>query len=276
MHTTLTVLFLHTLAVFCQVVQFIQKHQCFFFRKIIQKGYHIFSVHLFCGRINRNFIYIFQRSLTFRIKAPDRIHLIIPQFDTPRIILCQRIDINDSSTHRKLPRKLYLTGAFIPQLYQLFLQLIQIDHTVTFKMKKSASDLFQRHQEIHTSVDAGNNGHFFLFQKCPDHTHPLPDQKISVYICLKKQKILCRIKIYIFVIESVILIDFLCVALIIRKDQMIWKKPGKSIHQMDLLGLHASGNIENSAVCATALFYFLKLCKTLQRMQKCFHTNLNS
>ena len=54
------------------------------------------------------------------------------------------------------------------------------------------------------------------------------------------------------------------------------KKPGKSIHQMDLLGLHASGNIKNSAVCATALFYFLKLCKTLQRMQKCFHTNLNS
>ena len=62
----------------------------------------------------------------------------------------------------------------------------------------------------------------------------------------------------------------------IRKDQMIWKKPGKSIHQMDLLGLHASGNIENSAVCATALFYSFKLCKTLQRMQKCFHTNLNS
>ena len=276
MHTTLTVLFLHTLAVFCQVVQFIQKYQCFFFRKILQKGYHIFSVHLFCGRINRNFIYIFQRSLTFRIKAPDRIHLIIPQFNTPGIILCQRIDINDSSTHRKLPRKLYLTGAFISQLYQLFLQLIQIDHTVTFKMKKSASDLFQRHQEIHTSVDAGNNGHFFLFQKCPDHTHPLPDQKISVNICLKKQKILCRIKIYIFVIEAVILIDFLCVALIIRKDQMIWKKPGKSIHQMDLLGLHASGNIENSAVCATALFYSFKLCKTLQRMQKCFHTNLNS
>ena len=55
-------------------------------------------------------------------------------------------------------------------------------------MKKSASDLFQRHQEIHTSVDAGNNGHFFLFQKCPDHTHPLPDQKISMNVCLEKIK----------------------------------------------------------------------------------------
>ena len=258
------------------MVQLIQKQQCFFFRKIIQERYHILAVHLFCSRINGDLIYIFQRSLAFCIKTPDGIDLIIPEFNTPWILLRQRIDINDPSPHGKLSRKLHLANPLISQIHQIYFQLIQIDHTVTFKMKKTTFDLFQGHQKIHASVYAGNHRHFFLFQKCPDHTHPLPDQKISVNICLKKQKILCRIKIYIFVIETVILINFLRMPLIIRKNQMIWKKPGKSIHQMDLLGLHASGNCKNSAVCATALFYFVKLCKTLQRLQKCFHTNLNS
>ena len=107
-------------------------------------------------------------------------------------------------------------------------------------MKKTAADFFQRHKKIHTSIYTGDNRNFLLLQKCTDHTHTLPDQQISVNICLKKQQILCRIKIYIFVIETVILIDLFCTAFIICKDQMTWKKPGKAIHQMDFLGLHTS------------------------------------
>ena len=107
-------------------------------------------------------------------------------------------------------------------------------------MKKTTADFFQRHKKIHTSIYTGDNCDFLLLQKCADHTHTLADQQIPVNICLKKQQIFCRIKIYIFVIETVILIDLFCTAFIICKDQMTWKKPGKTIHQMDFLGLHTS------------------------------------
>ena len=46
--------------------------------------------HHFRRRIDRNLLQILDRALAFRIKTADGIHLISPQFDTPRIILGQR------------------------------------------------------------------------------------------------------------------------------------------------------------------------------------------
>ena len=60
------------------------------------------------------------------IKAPDRIDLRIPHIDTIWAFLCQRKDINDTTTHRKLSDTVHAVRLFIPQFYQPFLKRFNI------------------------------------------------------------------------------------------------------------------------------------------------------
>ena len=257
------------------MIGFIQKDDGLIFRKIIRKRYHIFFVCFFCCRINSDLFQIFQGTLALRIKASDGIDLIIPQLDPPGIFLCEGININDPAPDRKMPRKLHLAGTLISKLHQILLQLIQIYYASVFKMEQPFPDILQRHQIVHTSVHACDYSHAVFFHKGTYHLHTLAYQQISMDICLEKKKILGRVKIHVFVIKTVVLVDLLCTLFVFRNYQMKWKKPGKSIHQMDLLGLHASGNRKDTAVAAAAFPYFFKLCKTLQRLQKSFHKNLS-
>ena len=110
--------------------------------------------------------------------------------------------------------------------------------------------VLQRSQKIHAAVDAGHHGDFLPGEKGFDHLHPLADDQISVDVRLKKQKVSCRIIQHISVIKTVILIDLFGAALIFREDQMTWKKPGKPVHKMGFLGLHASAHRDHAAVFA--------------------------
>ena len=89
---------------------------------------------------------------------------------------------------------------------------------------------------------------------------------------LEKQKISCRIIIYVFAVKAVILKNLFCATLVFSQDQMTWKKPGKPINKMCFLGLHTSADSYDALIFSSLLLNFLHLCKILQRLQKCFHT----
>ena len=139
-----------------------------------------------------------------RVKTPNRIDLISPQFDSPGIFLCKAVNIYDTASYRKLPRHLYLTYTFIAHGYQSVFQFIHIQTAVIAEVEKLLSDAFQRCQKIHAAINAGDYSCSFSLQKCLDYFHSLTDQEISMNICLKKKKIPGRIITGIFVIEAII------------------------------------------------------------------------
>jgi len=73
---------------------------------------------LLCRRINGDLFQIFQRSLALGIKASDRIDFISPQLDSPGIFFCQRININNPASHRKLSGHFHLPHALIAHAYK--------------------------------------------------------------------------------------------------------------------------------------------------------------
>ena len=56
--------------------------------------------HLAC-RIDLDLLHLFDRPLAFHIKASDGIDLRIPHIDTIWTFLCQRENINDTTTHKE-------------------------------------------------------------------------------------------------------------------------------------------------------------------------------
>ncbi|CCZ36326.1 unknown [Firmicutes bacterium CAG:646] len=91
----------------------------------------------FRSRINNNFFQIFNGTLTFHIKASDRVDLVSPQLDSPGIFLRKRKDIHNPAPDRKLSRHLHLRRPLISQLYQLRFHLIQRNFTVIVEMNGS-------------------------------------------------------------------------------------------------------------------------------------------
>ena len=152
-------------------------------------------------------------------------------------------------------------------------QFIHIQGTVVAKMNQLFFYFFQRYKIVHTAINTGNDRNLILaFQKSANHLHSLTNQQISMYICLKKKKILCRIVINTFIIKTIIFIQFFRRFFICGNYQMTWKKPGKPIHKMSFLGLHTTTDLQNSTILFCLFLYFFHLCKILQRLQKCLHT----
>ena len=89
---------------------------------------------MFHRRIDRNFLQIFQRTLTLRIKTADRINLISPQLNSPRILLCKTVNIHNTSADGKLSRHLHLSNPLVSKLYQILFERIHIHGTVTLIM----------------------------------------------------------------------------------------------------------------------------------------------
>ena len=152
-------------------------------------------------------------------------------------------------------------------------QFIHIQGAVIAKINQLFFYFFQRCKIVHTAINTGNDRNLILtFQKSANHLHSLTNQQIPMYICLKKKKILCRIVINTFIIKTIIFIQFFRRFFICGNYQMTWKKPGKPIHKMSFLGLYTTTDFQNSMILFCLFFNFFDLCKTLQRLQKCFHT----
>ena len=75
-------------------------------------------------------------------------------------------------------------------------------------------------------------------------------------ICLEENKILCRIKKHIPVIETVILVKFFCFQVILRNNKtvgilLLFILPHslkQAVHHMGFLGLNAAGQLQNASV----------------------------
>ena len=116
-------------------------------------------------------------------------------------------------------------------MHKRIFEFIHIQRTVISKMDQLFFYFVKRLKIIHTSVYTRDNSDvFFLFQQSFDHTHSLADQKISMNICLKKEQIFRRIVIYILIIKTIILVQFLRSFLIFCQNQVRCKKPGKPIY----------------------------------------------
>ena len=64
----------------------------------------------------------------------------------------------------------------------------------------------KRQKKVHTSPHAGDDGNFLPLKKCLDHLKPLPDQQISVNVCLIENQVLRRIIQRLRIVQPVILI----------------------------------------------------------------------
>ena len=135
-------------------------------------------------------------------------------------------------------------------------------------MKDFFLNFLQRHQVIHTSVNAGHNCNFFLFQKRFHHTHSLADQQISLNISLEEQQILRRIKKCLFVIKTQVFTDFLCLALIPCDHKTPGRFLGKPMYEMCFLGFQTAGNLYDSLLFFHTFLDFLKFRHFFQRLGK--------
>ena len=134
--------------------QFFRK-SLFFFSKTFRSQKKLFlRQYQLCSRINQNLIQLFNRTLTFQIKGTDRINLRVPQFNPHRNLLCQRENIQNAAANGKLPHTVYLRHSFISQLRQLFLPLFQIQFLPRLCSENLISQLLQRKQMIHKSVQS--------------------------------------------------------------------------------------------------------------------------
>ena len=269
----LTKFFFYCFCIFLQTIRLIQKHKTVLFRKIIQERNSTLFDRLLYSRIDGNFIKIFQRTLTLRIKCTDGVNLISPEFNSPRIFFCERIDIHNPTSNRKLSGHLNLTHTLISHMNKCILELIHIQCTVISEMNQLFFNFIKRLKIIHASIYTGDNCNIlFLLQQCLNNAHPLAYQNISMNIRLKKKQILCRVIIYILIIKTIIFIQLFRSFLIFCQNQMRWKKPGKPIYKMSFLGLHTTTDLQYSTIIFCLSAYCFHLCKILQRTQKCFHT----
>ena len=99
---------------------------CLFFDRFPSVCDLLLRQHHLRGRIDQDTFQFFNGPLALDIEGTDRIHLIIPQFDTDRQFLGQRKYIDDSAPDRKLAHAIHLGYALVPQLYQFFLPLCDI------------------------------------------------------------------------------------------------------------------------------------------------------
>ena len=81
----------------------------------------------FCRRINFHALQIFNRTLAFHVKAPQRIDFISPQLHPVRNLFRQRKDIDNAAPYGKLPRRLHLRAGFISHGYKFPAKIFQID-----------------------------------------------------------------------------------------------------------------------------------------------------
>ena len=166
---------------------------CFLFQGFYTCRDGFFIQNHLRSRINSNLIQIFYGTLTLHIKTANRIDLISPQFDSPGIILCQRVHVHNSSPYRKLPRGFYLWGTLITHFHHTGFHFIQIQLTVIFQIQNLAFPYIQRNQIIQTTVYGSNYCGFLLLNQCLHYLNSLAGKQISMNVRLVKNQISCRI-----------------------------------------------------------------------------------
>ena len=228
------------------------------------------------GRINRDLLQVaVDGSLCLRVKAADRIHLVVPQLNPPRILFRQRKDINDISTDSELPGRLRLADSLVSHLRKPAAQFLNVNLTVAPNRHGSFSEHVKRQKIVHASPCRGNHHDILLLNQRFYHLHPLFCQQVSRYIRLVENQVSSR-KIHdIRIEESEILVQRPCLQLILRNQQSSRPSLGEPRGNMRLLRIQTTGNLNCFAVGSDLLLQILETGHHLQRLFQCLnHTVL--
>ena len=187
--------------IFQNTCRFVQNDQAVF-GKIIQKGIGLpaekggrirFFTRLFGSRKDHGFLQVFHRPLRLRVKAPDRIHFFIPEFDPQRQLLCQRIDVQDIPANGKLAGGFNRAKAFITHEGQLLRSLLQIQDRSRLYLQPGVFEHAKRQEKIHTAPCTGDDRDFLLLRNRFHDLHTLPRQQVAGDVGLIKDQIPARI-----------------------------------------------------------------------------------
>ena len=224
-------------------------------------------------RINRHFFQILYGPLALHIETADGIDFIPPQFDTPRILLCQRKDVEDTAADGKLAAAFHLRFSLIAQAYQLPFHFFQIQFAVISQMNTVIQKCLQRKKLIHTAADAGYYGKTLSLQDGLNHADSLSGQKISADIRLIENQIFGRIIQNLRIIQAKILVQFSCLPFILRNQQTKRHILGKSRRKMCFLRIQGSGHRHDSPIGFQLTDQVIKAADPLQRFQQRLHQN---
>ena len=171
--------------------------------------YSCFRKNHFRCRIYGNFFVTLNGTLAVHIKAADRINFIIPEFNSIRAVICQIINIKNTSPHRKLSGTLHLNRPLKSHIGQTFDQ-IRLIHNAFFPQPDHLLFQFlQRKQTVHQAVNRRNDRHRLMLQQFLNNRQTLTHQRLPMHIGTVKNNISRRIIVYILIKKAVILVNIL-------------------------------------------------------------------
>ncbi len=138
-----------------------------------------FCQHQLTGRINVNFLQIFDGALAFRVERADGIDLVVPELDPERVFLCQRKNIYDSAADGKLPACTDLVILFIAEFCQVLCQMNGIHDIAGGDFHDRLDKGLGGRHRVHKSVKCSENSTLFFFRQKPEGADALRRQNIS-------------------------------------------------------------------------------------------------
>ena len=106
--------------------------------------------------------------------------------------------------------------------------------------------LREQEKMIHQTVKRRHNHAGRVFHQMTKHRDSLARQKVSVNVRAVKQQILCGIQPHIIPETAEIVVDLLCSRILIRHHKFPRHIKSCLLHQMYLLGIHASTDLNGT------------------------------
>ena len=124
-----------------------------------------FGQNKFRCRINRNFFQIFYGTLAFRIKTADGIYFIPPHFNPIRIVLRQRVHVQNPAAHREFSRRFCLIILHIPHLHKLMRCLFYFKLFSRLNVQNCLRKIIRFSHPVHQCIKCSNyRNRFFICQ----------------------------------------------------------------------------------------------------------------
>ena len=172
-----------------------------------------------CRRKDLDELQLLNGPLAEHIKASYRLDLIAPEFDTDRIFLGEIKNIENISSHSKLPSTLDLVVFFISHADETFCQIRQIQSVPFSDPQSVLSQDTGGDLRCQKRRKSGDHSHRFPFRYAPKTLQALLVDLIATQVSLIKDQVSCRENSDISVIKSTVLGNLLCPQVTVGEHQ---------------------------------------------------------
>ena len=211
-------------------------------------------------------------SLGLYIEAPDRIHLVAPEFYTIRVILSDVIYIQNSATHRKLTRIFDHIPFLISKLYQHGRNSMHIQSHLRRNTYHSVPDDIGTYARHHECAPRRDHRHGAILHQGTQTHQALTLDLIARDIRLVEYHVLSGEYICVTIVEKIVLTEFATSGIGIRDDQARTEAVAQRIDHVELLRTHTACNVDRPGTFRQGGLHFVILWHLPYRRQQSPHS----